>query len=301
MDTPLHSRSWWLIPIVFVCMCLGRILLLSLSLSLPPPTRLRSDPIRSMWRAAAHAAACNNANRAIRRAHTANTAHTSHAWRGLSYYQPLHALTSRSRPVSVPSNSSSASSTSATTPTSSSSHTSRSFMPHTLLRSFLTGGGFTKLWRATSQPAAHNESESHNPNTNSDSNGHPSSHFEDHPSAPLLWDATHLLSTGLLDDKKERLRCLEVDDSGNYRDVEFSRAELSSMLDLHPRDLRFLDTSMRNLPSILARRRVIIVNLEMFKALITADRVLMFDPWYPHVQSVVQPLQGKQQQHATHK
>jgi hypothetical protein len=65
------------------------------------------------------------------------------------------------------------------------------------------------------------------------------------------------------------------------------------MLELHPRDLRFLDASMRNLPSILARRKVIIVNLDMFKALITADRVLMCDTWYPHVQAVVQPMQGQ--------
>ena len=79
---------------------------------------------------------------------------------------------------------------------------------------------------------------------------------------PMLFDASHLL-TGQQEEKKERLRCLEVDDNGNYRHVEFSRAELGAMLELHPRDLRFLDSSMRNLPSILARRRVIIVNMEV--------------------------------------
>ena len=45
---------------------------------------------------------------------------------------------------------------------------------------------------------------------------------------------------------------------------------------------------MRNPPSILARRRLIIVNLDMFKALITADKMLMtYDTWYSHVKNVV--------------
>jgi len=110
-------------------------------------------------------------------------------------------------------------------------------------------------------------------------------------SSPHLFDASHLLSN--LEDKRETLQFLEVSSDGTHqRDVTFSRAELSSMLGLHPRDLRFLDASMRNLPSILARRKVIIVNLDMFKALITADRVLMSDTFYPHVKAVVQPMQA---------
>lgn len=164
------------------------------------------------------------------------------------------------------------------------------------------------------------------------------------PSAPNLFDASHLLSN--LEDKRENLHFLEVSaDGGHHRDVCFSRGELSSTLELHPRDLRFLDASMRNLPSILARKKVIIVNLEvrvrgiswqmrclgadvralvwpcshrltesaivvllcalalalllsqMFKALITADRVLMYDTWYPHVKGVVQPMQGRSSAH----
>jgi len=95
-----------------------------------------------------------------------------------------------------------------------------------------------------------------------------------------------------VEEKNIRLRCLEVSSDGHCRECEYSRAELSEQLELHPRDLRFLDTSLRNLPSILTRKRVIIVNLELFKALITRDRVLMFDPDYPHVAKVVQPLQA---------
>lgn len=82
------------------------------------------------------------------------------------------------------------------------------------------------------------------------------------PSSPNLFDASHLLSN--LEDKRENLHFLEVSaDGGHHRDVCFSRGELSSTLELHPRDLRFLDASMRNLPSILARKKVIIVNLEV--------------------------------------
>jgi hypothetical protein len=37
----------------------------------------------------------------------------------------------------------------------------------------------------------------------------------------------------------------------------------------------------------------------MFKALITADRVLMYDTWYPHVKEVVQPMQGQTSTHTS--
>lgn len=75
--------------------------------------------------------------------------------------------------------------------------------------------------------------------------------------------------------------------------VEYSRSDLSRKFGLHPRDLRFLDSSLRNLPSILSRKKVIVVNLEAFKALIAADTVLMFDSYYPHVQQIIPLIKGK--------
>ena len=50
---------------------------------------------------------------------------------------------------------------------------------------------------------------------------------------------------------------------------------------------------MRNLPAILARRKCILINLEIFKALITAHEVILFEPTNPHVQQLVPVLQGE--------
>ncbi len=150
---------------------------------------------------------------------------------------------------------------------------------------FFAGGSDAKATHdsRTTAASSSNSSSATPSNTSSTASG----------ASPHLFDASHLLSN--LEDKRETLQFLEVSSDGaHHRDVSFSRAELSSMLELHPRDLRFLDASMRNLPSILARKKVIIVNLEMFKALIMADRVLMSDTWYPHVKGVVQPMQGQQ-------
>jgi hypothetical protein len=85
----------------------------------------------------------------------------------------------------------------------------------------------------------------------------------------------------------ETLTAIELDESGGHVEAEYSALQLARRFGLHPRDMRFLDSSLRNLPSILVRRSVIIVNLELFKAIISAKEVLMFDPYYPHIQSVV--------------
>ena len=85
----------------------------------------------------------------------------------------------------------------------------------------------------------------------------------------------------------ETLTAIELDESGGHSEREYSSLQLARRFGLHPRDMRFLDSSLRNLPSILVRRSVIIVNLELFKAIISAKEVLMFDPYYPHIQSVV--------------
>ena len=86
---------------------------------------------------------------------------------------------------------------------------------------------------------------------------------------------------------EDMLAALEIHTDGTHSECEYSRLQLARRFGLHPRDLRFLDSSLRNLPSLLVRREVIIVNLELFKAIISATEVLMFDPWYPHIQSIV--------------
>ena len=86
---------------------------------------------------------------------------------------------------------------------------------------------------------------------------------------------------------EDMLAALEIHTDGSHYERQYSRLQLARRFGLHPRDLRFLDSSLRNLPSLLVRREVIIVNLELFKAIISATEVLMFDPWYPHIQSIV--------------
>ena len=95
----------------------------------------------------------------------------------------------------------------------------------------------------------------------------------------------HHLNQG--DDPTSTLTALEIDEHGNHTERDYHPLQLARRFGLHPRDMRFLDSSLRNLPSLLVRREVIIVNLELFKAIISHKEVLMFDPWYPHIQSIV--------------
>ncbi|KAI1854312.1 hypothetical protein JX265_000720 [Neoarthrinium moseri] len=74
-----------------------------------------------------------------------------------------------------------------------------------------------------------------------------------------------------------RLRCTEVDESGNavLVDGEFKKTELIARFGLLPRDLRKIDSS--NLPHILVRERAILLNLLHLRVLINHHRVLLFD------------------------
>lgn len=64
--------------------------------------------------------------------------------------------------------------------------------------------------------------------------------------------------------------------------VAFVRAvlkkqEIANRFGLAYRDLRALDTVLRNMPSILARQKAILVNLELTKAIITPEGMLVFE------------------------
>ena len=67
--------------------------------------------------------------------------------------------------------------------------------------------------------------------------------------------------------------------TGEMVDIELTRQNIAAEFNLHMRDVRFLDSTLRNLPSILARDQVILVNLEMFKAIISRKKTLIFDHW----------------------
>lgn len=109
--------------------------------------------------------------------------------------------------------------------------------------------GFTSRSQNTTTPPADASTQSATPPTYSS------------PYPAFLFNATHLLSN--VEDKKENVKAIEIRSNGMHRTLEMSRVDLSKDLDLHPRDLRFLDASMRNMPAILARKKAIIVNMEV--------------------------------------
>ncbi|KAI8055324.1 Mg2+ transporter protein cora-like protein [Syncephalis plumigaleata] len=75
-----------------------------------------------------------------------------------------------------------------------------------------------------------------------------------------------------------KLRCTEFDHTGNVKTTagEFSKHQLC----VGPRDLRKIDSNFVNqLPAILVRDEVILVNLGHIRALIRADLVILFDTY----------------------
>ncbi|KAJ1845776.1 magnesium ion transporter [Coemansia sp. RSA 2708] len=76
------------------------------------------------------------------------------------------------------------------------------------------------------------------------------------------------------------LRCTELDIDGNItvRAGEFQKSELCAQHGLQARDLRKIDSKFVNqMPAILVRRHAILVNLLHIRALIEADRIVLFD------------------------
>ncbi|KAJ1738894.1 magnesium ion transporter [Coemansia sp. RSA 989] len=86
------------------------------------------------------------------------------------------------------------------------------------------------------------------------------------------------------------LRCTELDMDGNItvRAGEFQKSELCAQHGLQARDLRKIDSKFVNqMPAILVRRHAILVNLLHIRALIEADRIVLFDSIGSHSQSLL--------------
>ncbi|KAJ2526864.1 magnesium ion transporter, partial [Coemansia sp. RSA 1935] len=93
------------------------------------------------------------------------------------------------------------------------------------------------------------------------------------------------------------LRCTELDKHGNItvRAGEFQKSELCAQHGLQARDLRKIDSKFVNqMPAILVRRHAILVNLLHIRALIEADRIVLFDSIGAHSQgNLVYELQER--------
>ncbi|TDL22060.1 cora-domain-containing protein [Rickenella mellea] len=78
------------------------------------------------------------------------------------------------------------------------------------------------------------------------------------------------------------LRCTVLDAEGNVKTIsgQFKKSELCSEHRLNPRDLRKIDSRIPNLvPTILARKEAILVNMLHIRALVKADAVVLFDTY----------------------
>ncbi|CCV00531.1 unnamed protein product [Malassezia sympodialis ATCC 42132] len=78
------------------------------------------------------------------------------------------------------------------------------------------------------------------------------------------------------------LRCTILDSAGSIKTISgvFKKSELCSHHGLEPRDLRKIDSRVPNLvPTILARRSGILINILHIRAMVKSDAVLLFDSY----------------------
>ncbi|GJJ68964.1 magnesium transporter [Entomortierella parvispora] len=123
-------------------------------------------------------------------------------------------------------------------------------------------------------------------NGNGNGNGHGHGHEHRYDTSILTDDPTQALQKSLASvpqyaSKNEiKLRVTELDMYGNIKMTagEFLKTDLCQQFGLHPRDLRKIDGGFsQQIPVVLVRPEVILVNLGNIRALIKSDLVLLFD------------------------
>ncbi|KAJ7484315.1 cora-domain-containing protein [Mycena latifolia] len=78
------------------------------------------------------------------------------------------------------------------------------------------------------------------------------------------------------------LRCTVLDAEGNVKTTsgQFKKSDLCAEHRLNPRDLRKIDSRVPNLvPTILVRKEAILINILHIRALVKADKVILFDTY----------------------
>jgi magnesium transporter len=90
------------------------------------------------------------------------------------------------------------------------------------------------------------------------------------------------------------LAAVELSASTKPRLLHLQKADAAASLGLLVRDMRAVDASFRSSsPVIIARNAGIIVHLEHIRVIITPEKVLVFDPANPAVESFVPKLQAR--------
>ena len=74
------------------------------------------------------------------------------------------------------------------------------------------------------------------------------------------------------------LKCTEFDDSGKKSNNQSSKLDLCTSFGLQPRDLRKVDSRVKTYPSIAVREEAVIISLESIKAVVSHNRMLLFEP-----------------------
>ncbi|KAJ7977302.1 Magnesium transporter MRS2-like protein [Quillaja saponaria] len=84
-----------------------------------------------------------------------------------------------------------------------------------------------------------------------------------------------------------------LDHNGNETILDVDKYAIMSRVQIHARDLRILDPLLSYPSNILGREKVIVLNLEHIKAIITAEEVLLRDPLDDKVVPVVEELRRR--------
>ena len=72
------------------------------------------------------------------------------------------------------------------------------------------------------------------------------------------------------------MRCLEINNLGETKEIEIVRRDLAQEFDSHIRDLRPI-FSLRQMPTIARRGKSIVINFRAVKVVVGADKVLVFN------------------------
>uniref|UniRef100_A0A7N0RA36 Magnesium transporter n=1 Tax=Kalanchoe fedtschenkoi TaxID=63787 RepID=A0A7N0RA36_KALFE len=86
---------------------------------------------------------------------------------------------------------------------------------------------------------------------------------------------------------------VSINQNGETTILDVGKHEIMRRVEINARDLRILDPLLSYPSTILGRERVIVLNLEHIKAIITADEVLLRDPEDELVIPVVEELRRR--------
>lgn len=86
---------------------------------------------------------------------------------------------------------------------------------------------------------------------------------------------------------------ISLDHDGQGTVLDLDKYAIMRRVHIHARDLRLLDPLLSYPSTILGREKVIVLNLEHIKAIITAEEVLLRDPFDENVLPIVEELQRR--------